>query len=138
MVESAVAKIAEIRRKAEDEIKVLRIQAVQEIAERISTIRQELGNLEAQYAQLTGKAFPAGANGSHHESAAPGRRRRSAEEKASLSETVRGLLAAHPAGVAMRELVRATRTSVSAVREALAKIQTKTTGQKSGTRYFLK
>jgi transcriptional regulator with XRE-family HTH domain len=134
----AIQRIAEIQSKADAEIAALRQQAISEIVRRLSEVNQEIRTLEAQYAQLTGKSLPSYAGYSEANGAKPTRKRLSPDEKAALVETVRDILAANPSGISMGELVRNAAESLSAVREALSKVQTKTTGQKAGTRYFLK
>jgi len=135
---SAVDRIADIQRKAEEEIQALRQQAVTEVVKRLSDVKQEIHALEGQYAQLTGKPFPTEAGHSSNNGAKSARKRLSAEEKAALVETVRGILAANPSGVSMGELVRTSGVSAGTVREALSKVQHKTTGARGGTRYFLR
>ncbi len=134
MSQSVIQKIQEIQRRAEEEIKAFRRQAVAEILARITSLKEELQTLETQYAELTGKPMavaevPAGK---------VTRKRLSAVEKAALGEKLRGILARNPSGVSMGELVKEAGESVGAVRKALAGLKTKTTGTKATTRYFLK
>ncbi len=131
---SVIEKIQEIQRKAEEEIKSFRRQAVAEIVHRMASLKEELKMLEGQYAGLTGRSLV--------EEEAPAvranRRRLSNDEKAALVEKLREILAGNPTGVSMGELVKQTGESVGAVRKAVASLKTKTTGAKATTRYFLK
>jgi transcriptional regulator with XRE-family HTH domain len=134
----AIKRIAEIKSKADAEIAALRQEAISEIVKRLSEVKQEIRTLKGQYAQLTGKPLPGASSSSAVNEDKPARKRLSPDEKEALVETVRGVLAANPNGISMGELVRNSGESIGAVREALSKVQTKTTGAKSGTRYFLR
>lgn len=132
---STIDRINEIQQKASQEIADLRQQAAAEILARVAALRGELDSLAVQYAALTEKPLP-GADTALEEKKS--RRRLSTDEKAALVETVRNILAAKPQGAKMSEIVSEAGESVAAVRDALSRIKTKTTGAKATTRYFLK
>lgn len=134
MSQSVIDKIQEIQRRAEEEIKAFRRQAVAEIVGRMSALKEELKALETQYAELTGKPVAV----AEASVAKATRKRLSGDEKAALVETLRAILARNPNGVSMGELVKEAGESVGAVRKAVASLKTKTTGAKATTRYFLK
>lgn len=134
MSQSVIKKIQEIQRRAEEEIRAFRRQAVAEIVGRITALKEELKTLETQYAELTGKPVAA----TEAPVAKATRKRLSSGEKAALAEKLREILARNPTGVSMGELVKEAGESVGAVRKAVAGLKTKTTGAKATTRYFLK
>lgn len=133
---TALEKINEIQERANAEILQLRREAVSEVVKKISETKATLAELEAQYIALTGKDLRG------ESAAAPEAKRRtrmSPDDKATLVDSIKGLLKGKKTGVPMRDILSQTGVSVGQARAALAEIkEIRTTGNKASTLYFLR
>jgi len=131
---NALEKIEQLEQKHQEQIALLKGEAITELSKQLAEAKAVVAKLTAQYEGLTGKKL----SGEKAEGEKVPRKRLSAEEKAALVLTVEGIVKGAKGGISFGDIAQQTGASDSAVRDALKTAKVKTTGVRRTTRYFSK